>query len=47
MYTSLADQPERVAALDAELKDLAARFGFAKSARSFDWEYLHFTATRV
>jgi 2-polyprenyl-3-methyl-5-hydroxy-6-metoxy-1,4-benzoquinol methylase len=47
VYKSLADQPERVAALDQELTDLAARFGFAKGARAMDWEYLHFTATRA
>ena len=29
VYKSLADQPDRVAALDGELADLAARFGFA------------------
>jgi SAM-dependent methyltransferase len=47
VYTSLADQPERVAALDQELADLAARFGFADGAATMDWEYLVFTATRA
>lgn len=47
VYASLADQPSRVAALDRELIDLAARFGFAKGANAMDWEYLHLTATRA
>ena len=47
VYKSLADQPERVAALDAELADLAARFGFADGASTMDWEYLLVTAIRA
>lgn len=47
VYKSLADQPERAAALDQELTELAARFGFADGAATIDWEYLHFTATRA
>jgi SAM-dependent methyltransferase len=47
VYKSLADQPERAAALDQELTDLAARFGFTDGATTIDWEYLHFTATRA
>jgi hypothetical protein len=47
VYKSLADQPERAAALDQELTDLAGRFGFADGATTIDWEYLHFTATRA
>ena len=47
VYRSLADQPDRAAALDQELVDLAARVGFAGGATTIDWEYLQFTATRV
>jgi hypothetical protein len=47
LYKSLADQPERAAALDQELVDLAGRFGFADGATTIDWEFLHFTATRA
>ena len=47
VYRSLADEPERAAALDQELADLAARFGFAGDATTMDWEYLLFTATRT
>ena len=47
VYRSLADQPDRAAALDRELIDLAARFGFTDGDRTIGWEYLHFTATRA
>jgi ubiquinone/menaquinone biosynthesis C-methylase UbiE len=47
VYRSLADQPDRAAALDQELVDLAARSGFADGATKMDWEYLRFTATRA
>ena len=47
VYKSLADQPERAKALDRELADLAARFGFADGATTMEWEYLLFTATRA
>jgi len=47
VYRSLADQPERAAALDQELADLAARFGFAGGSKTMDWEYLLLTATKV
>jgi SAM-dependent methyltransferase len=47
IYKSLADQPDRAAALDQELIDLAARFGFADGARTMAWEYLHFTGVRA
>ena len=47
VYKSLADQPDRAAALDQELIDLAARFGFTDGVRTMAWEYLHFTATRA
>lgn len=47
VYKSLADQPERAAALDQELADLAARFGSGSGSTSFGWEYLVVTADRV
>lgn len=47
VYKSLADQPERAAALDQELTDLAARFGFAGGSTTMAWEYLLLTATRA
>jgi hypothetical protein len=47
VYRSLADQPDRAAALDQELIDLAARFGFTDGARTMAWEYLHVTANKA
>ncbi len=47
VYKAIAGEPERVAALDQELVDLAPRFGFAEGATTMDWEYLVITATRV
>ena len=47
VYKSLADQPDRVAALDGELADLAARFGFADGATTMQWDYLLLTASRA
>lgn len=47
VYKALAGEPERAAALDQELVDLATRFGFADGATTMDWEYLVVTATRV
>jgi hypothetical protein len=44
VYTSLKDDPERVAALDEALDDLAARFG--EGAGEMQWEYLLLTATK-
>ncbi len=44
VYTSLADDAVRTAALDAALDDLAARFG--EGSGEMQWEYLLFTATR-
>jgi SAM-dependent methyltransferase len=45
IYAFIADEPERVAALDAELADLARRFDTGTGA--MDWEYLLFTATKT
>jgi len=44
-YRFIGDEPERVAALDGELVELAKRFG-ADTGR-MDWEYLLVTATRA
>ena len=47
VYKSLGEDADRIAALDRELADLAARFGFADGATTMEWEYLLFTATRT
>lgn len=44
VYRAIADDPDRVAALDRELADLAARHDLGGGA--MDWEYLLFTARR-
>lgn len=44
VYSSIADDPERTAALDTALDDLAARF--AEGTEPMRWEYLLLTATR-
>jgi SAM-dependent methyltransferase len=44
-YKGLADQPDRAAALDRELLELAERFTPAPGR--MDWEYLLVTATRA
>lgn len=45
VYASLADRPDHVAALDADLVDLARRFDHGSSGLVMDWEYLLVTAT--
>ena len=47
VYKFLGEDADRIAALDRELADLAARFGFADGATTMEWEYLLFTATRT
>jgi SAM-dependent methyltransferase len=44
VYTAIADDPDRVRALDDELAALAARHDLGGG--SMDWEYLLWTATR-
>ena len=44
VYRGIADDPERVAALDADLVALAARFDRGGDSLVMDWEYLIFTA---
>ncbi|HYJ76134.1 MAG TPA: class I SAM-dependent methyltransferase [Kineosporiaceae bacterium] len=47
-FRGLADDPERAAALDAELADLAREFRSERDGRPvMDWEYLLVTARRV
>ena len=44
VYRSIADDPQRVAALDADLVALAARFDRGTDTTVLDWEYLILTA---
>jgi ubiquinone/menaquinone biosynthesis C-methylase UbiE len=46
VYKSLADEPERSAALDAELAELARRMDRGQATTVVDWEYLLLTATK-
>lgn len=47
VYRAIAEDPERVAALDRELVELARRHGFDDGTTVMDWEYLLLTATRA
>jgi hypothetical protein len=40
VYRSIAADPDRVAALDRELADLARRFDVGTGTTTLDWEYL-------
>ena len=44
---SIADDPEKVAALDRELEELAARFDRGDGSTVLDWEYLLLTCERT
>ncbi|NEK60468.1 class I SAM-dependent methyltransferase [Geodermatophilus sabuli] len=44
VYRHIADDPERVAALDRDLTALAARFDHGTDGTVMDWEYLVLTA---
>jgi SAM-dependent methyltransferase len=46
-YRNVADDAERVAALDRDLTALAARFDRGTGSTVFDWEYLLLTARRT
>jgi hypothetical protein len=46
VFRSLADEPERAAALDADLLEPARRSDRGDDATVLDWEYLLMTATR-
>jgi ubiquinone/menaquinone biosynthesis C-methylase UbiE len=45
-YRNIADDPERVAALDRDLAALAARYDRGTGTTVLDWEYLLLTARR-
>ena len=46
-YRNIADDPERVAALDRDLAALAARYDRGTGTTVLDWEYLLLTARRA
>lgn len=46
-YRANADDPERIAALDDDLANLARRAGTGPSGAEMDWEYLLVTARRA
>ena len=46
-YRNIADEPERVAALDRDLAALAARYDRGSGSTVMDWEYLLLTARRI
>ena len=46
VYRALADDPDRTAALDAALVELAERFGLTAATGTMEWEYLLLTARR-
>jgi len=45
-YRAIADDPDRVAALDRDLVDLARRFDVGTDSTALDWEYLLLTARK-
>jgi SAM-dependent methyltransferase len=47
VYRNIADDPERVAALDRDLADLAQRFDTGDGSTVLEWEYLLLTARRA
>ncbi len=47
VYKNIADDPEKVAALDAELVELARRFAVGEGSSVMGWEYLLLTAHKV
>jgi SAM-dependent methyltransferase len=46
VYRAIADDPERTAALDADLAGLARRFGLGSGSTVMEWEYLLLTARK-
>lgn len=46
IYKAIADDPERVAALDRDLVEMARRFDVGTDSTVVDWEYLLLTARR-
>ena len=47
VYHAIADDPEKVEALDRALVDLAVRFGLTERSGATDWQYLLLTARRA
>ena len=47
VYRSIAHDPQRVAALDADIDALVRRFQRGDGAAVMDWEYLVLTGTRA
>jgi hypothetical protein len=47
IYRGIANEPDRVAALDRDLTAVAARFDRGGNAMVMDWEYLIVTARKV
>jgi SAM-dependent methyltransferase len=45
-YRAIADDPDRVVALDRDLAELARRWDLGTDSTVLDWEYLLFTARR-
>lgn len=45
-YKFIADDPDRVAALDHDLAELGRRFDVGTDSTMVDWEYLIFTARK-
>jgi SAM-dependent methyltransferase len=45
-YRAIADDPDRVAALDRDLVDIALRFDVGTDSTALDWEYLLLTARK-
>lgn len=45
-YRAIADDPDRVAALDHDLAELARRHGLGNGRTSMEWEYLLLTAQK-
>ena len=46
-YRGIADDPDRVAALDRDLADLARRHGLGRGETTLEWEYLLVTARKA
>ncbi len=46
VYRGIANDPQRVAALDHDLADLASRHGRGTQTTVMDWEYLLVTARK-
>ncbi len=47
VYRALVDEPDRAAALDADLVELARRHGLDGTSTTMEWEYLRLTARRA